>query len=220
MPRYLPAEQITCPVMTTTVVPIVNSKTGVQVTELSWPEALTSTGELYATSGTFIAGLQRTLVGNVTAALSADGVSVTLVHDQFFTPPANVGIWPRVPIRILNEGGQNQCPFVGPVTGPQGGSFGSRASLIRSIDANDPTAYYVDATGAAERRAHSHIPKMLASPRRACSRRSSSPSSATICRSTGRNRFTAPATVSISRARRWSAGSRSPPTRLSSQRAE
>lgn len=147
MPRYLPAEQITCPIMTTTVVPIVNSKTGVQVTSMQWPEALTANGQLYTTSASFITALQTTLVGNVTAAMSADGKSVTLVHDQFFTPPANVGIWPRVSVRILNEGGQNQCPFVGPVTGPQGGSFGSRASLIRAIDANDATAYYLEGSG-------------------------------------------------------------------------
>lgn len=142
MPRYYLPEDITCVARFQARVPFADALTGTEITSLTFPQVLAATGQLVGNRTQLMAELNAALPEGVTAALHADDVSVLVTHESTYTPPDTFGFWPQTTVYVVDSGGQPQCPFVGPVTGPVGGTFQSLAALVDAVDDADDQAIY------------------------------------------------------------------------------
>jgi lysophospholipase L1-like esterase len=144
--RYYLPEDITCVARFQSRVPFFVG--AVEQTSLTFPLVLDATGELYGNRAQLVAGLNAALPEGVTAAMHADGVSVVVTHESTYTPPDSFALWPRTTIYVVDQTAQPLCPFIGPVTGPAGGTFTSLLQLVEAIDAADDQAFYRTTTAA------------------------------------------------------------------------
>lgn len=142
MPRYYLPEDITCVARFQTRVPFANALNGVEATSLAFPAVLAAGSQFVSNRTQLVAALNDALPEGVTAAMHSDAVSVVVTHESDYTPPDYFGLWPRTTVYVVDQGGVPQCPFVGPVTGPQGGTYQTLAALLAAIDEADDQAHY------------------------------------------------------------------------------
>ena len=147
MPRYYLPEDITCVARFQTRVPFANALNGVEATSLAFPAVLAAGSQFVSNRTQLVAALNDALPEGVTAAMHSDAVSVVVTHESDYTPPDYFGLWPRTTVYVVDQGGVPQCPFVGPVTGPQGGTSQTLAALLAAIDEAGDQAHYRATTG-------------------------------------------------------------------------
>jgi hypothetical protein len=146
MPRYLCAADVNCQAATVTNRPVLNASTGLPVpAPVVFPQVFA--GVRYETMQDLAAAYQASLPAGVQVTIGQDGGSFDVTHNPFVTP-TSPEVWAQTSVLIVrSDNSANLCPLPGPVVGPAGGTYTTRAALITAVDNANPDAFYWETDG-------------------------------------------------------------------------